>query len=92
MDIERDLNDFNRDYCSDIELAERLMEHIQIALANRQAPFCETENYYKNVQLSIDVLDAVEKVLMLNMKQDNETKREVTLGEVIEKLQKIKVL
>lgn len=92
VDIERDLNDFQRDFCVDVELARKLMEHIQVALADRQAPFDETENFYKNVQFCIDVLDVIEEVLMLNMNQDNRTKREVTLGEMVEKLQQITVM
>lgn len=92
VDIERDMKDFQHDYCVDVELARRLMEQIQIALADRQAPFDDSENFYKNVQLCIDVLDSVEDILTLNMKSDNRTKREITLGELIEKLQKITVL
>lgn len=92
VDIERDLNDFQHSYCVDVELARRLMEHIQVALADRQAPFNETENFYKNVQLAIDVLEVVEEVLMLNIKDDNRTKRQQTLGDMVEKLQKITVM
>lgn len=92
VDIERDLKDYQRDYCVDVEMARKLMEYIQVALADRQAPFDETETFYKNVQLCIDVLDVIEEVLMLNMKHDSRAKRELTLGEMVEKLKKITVM
>lgn len=92
LDVERDLEQYNKDYCIDVELARKLMEHIQILLVNRQAPFDETENFYKNVQLCIDVIDVIEEVLMLNMKTDNRTKRQLTMGDMIEKLKKITVM
>lgn len=92
VDIERDLNEFDRDYCSEVELARNLMTHMQLALASRQAPFDDSANFYKNVQLAIDVLEVVEEVLLLNIRTDNRSKRELTLGQMVEKLQNITVM
>lgn len=92
VEIEHDLKDYQKQYCVDVELARKLMEHILVSLVERQAPFNDSENFYKNVQLCIDVLECVEDVLMLNIRQDNRTKREKTIGDVVDKLQKITVM